>query len=769
MPTEKHILGIRHHGPGSAKHVAAYLEAVKPEIILVEGPPDADHMLQWVAHEELEPPVALLVFNPDDPKLSVFYPFAVFSPEWQAILYARRNNITVRFMDLPVAHSFALKKEQWERANENTDQDAPQAIDESGNDTAEDAPPEIPIEEMPRSFRRDPIAYLAEAAGYDDGEKWWEQTFENRVSDEAVFEAVAEAMTELRQTIGQPYERHEAMREAWMRKTIRQAEREMFQSIAVICGAWHVPALQTMPPQKEDNELLKGLPKIKTDCTWIPWTYSRLSYDSGYGAGILSPGWYHHLWDHHTDDGTRWIAKVAQLFREKQMDTSVAHVIEAVRLAGTLAAIRNRSKVSLDELNEATLSVLCMGDSILLQLINRELIVSNRIGSVPQEIPKPPLLLDIEKQQKKLRLSPTADSKEYQLDLRKDTDLERSILLHRMLLLGIEWGHELHARGKGTFKENWRLQWEPGFSVDIIEKGSWGNTLLEAVTQFVIHTAAGSGSLSDVSEMLVKALPADLPEAVNALTACINNLAAGSVEVEQLMKAVPGLVHVSRYGNVRKTDSEIVAAMARGMITRITVGLPVSCTNIDADAAESLGELIRKMNEAIQLMDEEASTNEWQLALQIIATNTNTVPVIAGYATRLVYDCRLLTGEALVEQFSFAMSPIQAPATAAAWLEGFLKGSGTILLLDNDLWLIIDNWLVSLNEETFKNVLPLLRRTFANFSSAERRKLGEKAKTGTNGRENTKNAANEPEFDHSRALGAIPAVLQLFNLKLPVA
>ena len=40
------ILGIRHHGPGSAKNVKAFLEDLQPDIVLVEGPPEADGILE---------------------------------------------------------------------------------------------------------------------------------------------------------------------------------------------------------------------------------------------------------------------------------------------------------------------------------------------------------------------------------------------------------------------------------------------------------------------------------------------------------------------------------------------------------------------------------------------------------------------------------------------------------------------------------------------------------------------------------------------------
>ena len=109
-----HILGIRHHGPGSARNVKAFLESVKPDIVLVEGPPEADGILEWATHKELKPPVAILCYQPDNPQHSAFYPFAEFSPEWQAILYAKQNSIHVRFMDLPSANQFAIEEDsRW--------------------------------------------------------------------------------------------------------------------------------------------------------------------------------------------------------------------------------------------------------------------------------------------------------------------------------------------------------------------------------------------------------------------------------------------------------------------------------------------------------------------------------------------------------------------------------------------------------------------------------------------------------------------------------
>src|SRR3982751_5681962 len=98
------LYGTRHHGPGSARAVVQELERQPPEMLLIEGPPEADGLVRWVADAGLEPPVALLGYAADDPRRAAFWPFAVFSPEWQAIRWAVEHDVPVRFFDLPFAY-----------------------------------------------------------------------------------------------------------------------------------------------------------------------------------------------------------------------------------------------------------------------------------------------------------------------------------------------------------------------------------------------------------------------------------------------------------------------------------------------------------------------------------------------------------------------------------------------------------------------------------------------------------------------------------------
>ena len=253
------VYGIRHHGPGSAASLRNALEASPPDVLLIEGPPDADGLISFVTHAVMAPPVALLVYNPANLRQASFFPFAEFSPEWVAMKFALERGIPVRFMDLPMSQVFALRTSDV-------------------RETAEQ--------------RDDPFTEIAALAGYADPERWWESAFERHTrSSGETFDAVLELMRALRGSKTTPETRETELREAWMRQQIRAAQKATSGTVAVVCGAWHAPVLADTPNIKAttDAALLKGLKKVKTQATWTPWTFERLARQSGYGAGVLAP------------------------------------------------------------------------------------------------------------------------------------------------------------------------------------------------------------------------------------------------------------------------------------------------------------------------------------------------------------------------------------------------------------------------------------------------------------------------------------------------
>ena len=752
-----HYFGIRHHGPGCARSLLRAFEALRPDCVLIEGPPEADELVRAVVADGMQPPVALLSHCPDDTRLAVYHPFAEFSPEWQALRWAVLAGVPARFIDLPLVHGLAL--DQAER-------DAPPPEAEGVDDN------EAPLGDGPHVETGDPLDWFARASGHADGEAWWNHMVEERGDGEELFAAIHEAMTTLRAEVGDrpttaTEARREALREAHMRQSIRAAQKEGFERIAVVCGAWHLGGLVAEHTVKVDTALLKGLPKVKVQTTWVPWTYRHLSRASGYGAGIASPGWYEHLWKSHGSPQPRaigWLARVARLMRERELDCSSAHLIEASRLAEALAALRERPAPGLEELHEATRTVLTLGDDTVLHFIHDALVVGDRFGSVPPDVPVVPLQRDLEQAQKSLRLKPEALQKTLDLDLRNANDLARSHLLHRLNLIGVGWGSlaKVGRSARGTFHEIWSLQWQPEFVLRLIEASVWGRTVEEAATARAIDRSAQSPDLVALSALVDSVLLADLDHAVAAVTQALENRAAVTGDAQQLLAALPPLANVFRYGNVRQTDASMVGHVLDGLIVRAAISLPLAASSLDDAAAETLRDKLLGAHAAVALRDGEEQTQAWQRSLAQLAASSGAHELLQGVAVRLLLDTGAWAHEQAAQALSLHLSSGADPGKAAAWLDGFLNRNAVVLLHDPQVWRLVDAWLASLSDEHFLRVLPLVRRSFSAFGPGERRDLGQRARQGA---PDTSATVVAHRWDETRAVMPLPVLRRILGLE----
>ncbi len=713
------VFGIRHHGPGSARRLLHALEAMQPDVLLVEAPADAEALMAHMSLPDLIPPVAMLLYDKNDLSRASYYPFAEFSPEWQSIKFALDKNIPIKFMDLPQGMIFA------KRAKE---KDQPLMQNSKNN----------PKQPLP-AYVTDPLTYLAKTAGYSDSERWWEATFEEQFEDTEIFPALLELMTGLREASQDHTAPNTLLREAFMRKTIRTAIKNGAEQIAVVCGAWHAPPLHELDKYKaaDDNRLLKGLKKIKIVGTWIPWTYSRLATQRGYGAGVTSPGWYQLLFRAPDEAVLRWMSKLARLFRAEDMDGSPAHAIEAVNLAETLAAVSGQSIVGISELRAAAIAIFCNGDEAQLALVEDKIIIGEKMGRVPASIPKVPLQVDLEKTIRSVRFGKiwmVMSSQEKILDLRKPTQLKASHLLHRMLMLDIPWGQLTKitkGSNAGAFNETWKLEWQPEFLLKIIEAGMWGNTVSVAAANKVRHEMGQLLVLSELTKLIESVFNADLPEVVTELIEKISNISVNIYDVAQLMDALTPLVNAARYGSTRGLDTDDLNLLIEQFVPRITIALPGECINLDDAATALMFKRINATNRNLFIVNDPALINLWLTALLTIQQNDQTAPLLQGATTRILLDKEVLDIETVSNWLHYTLSSGQSRENAAAALEGFCYGSGLLLIHNPRLWQIIDDWVDAIPMDTFMELLPLLRRTFAVFGEPERRKMMELAKGGT--------------------------------------
>jgi hypothetical protein len=297
----------------------------------------------------------------------------------------------------------------------------------------------------------------------------------------------------------------------------------------------------------------------------------------------------------------------------------------------------------------------------------------------------------------------------------------------------------------------------------LIEANVWGNTIYAAATNKARKIAAETGKLAELTGIIERALLADLPDAIDFLMTQLEAKTAVSSDIPSMMDALAPLADVLRYGNVRKTDADTVSKVVDGLVARICIGLPNASHALDDEAAAQMFERIIKVDNAVSLLQNEEYNIEWLAVLRRLAEVDKLNGLVKGRAVRLLFDKKQFSSEETARRIGLALSGAVEPESAAAWLEGFLRDSGLILLHNENLLKILDDWVKTLKEEVFMQILPLLRRTFSTFHAPERRRIGSKIRSGISVEAARAAQTEFEEIDTKRAGLVLPLVAQLLG------
>jgi hypothetical protein len=205
----------------------------------------------------------------------------------------------------------------------------------------------------------------------------------------------------------------------------------------------------------------------------------------------------------------------------------------------------------------------------------------------------------------------------------------------------------------------------------------------------------------------------------------------------------------------------MVGHVVSGLVARICVGLISACAALNDDAAAEMQTRVNATHSALATLADETLRNSWSATLRHLADDDALHGSITGRATRLLLDDGMLGADDVSTRLSRHLSRANPPTQTAAWIEGFLAGSGLVLLHQAQLWSLLDGWLCSLAADHFTEVLPLLRRTFSTFALPERRQMGELAKRGISPPQVM--ATGEEDIDEERANRLLPTFALLLG------
>jgi hypothetical protein len=170
---------------------------------------------------------------------------------------------------------------------------------------------------------------------------------------------------------------------------------------------------------------------------------------------------------------------------------------------------------------------------------------------------------------------------------------------------------------------------------------------------------------------------------------------------------------------------------------------------------------MRAYDEALHLFNDETLIAYWRQQLARMVEDGQVAAQVAGLSLRRLHDSRVWDIEKVSSAFSLHIRG-QTPPRGGAFLENFLMSGSEVLLQDQPLLQLLDEWICSLTDNDFIESLPLLRRSFSGFDAVARRRLMERVARGA--RETTH--AGQTLVSSSKAFErALPLLYQILGIE----
>lgn len=700
------LFPVRHHSPRTTAVLGAFLARHRPEKILVEGPSDTDHLIEVLTDAGTEPPVAILAYRTDGKVASALWPFASYSPEYAALVWAKKNHAKAAFIDIPASRGLIAPRTRR-------------------------GPPAI-----------DPSDEAALKSGFRSFEEFWEASFEAPSYDPDSFRAAILAYAELiRDHHGRSIDK---IRDAFMvERILAAAEETAPEKIAVIAGAAHIAAFVA---GDVDLSIADDLPApIPTASTVIPYSFPRLAEQLGYGAGNRAPQYYQRAHDAGCSFRRATLEVLVEFtehLRLRGFSASLADTIEAYRLAVALSDHRGKNEPGLDELREATIAVLCRGESKYVDEFLWPSVVGRRVGKVAAMVGQNSLQDEFWREIKFRKLPELDEPESFVLHLSNPVEVGSSIFLHRLRIAEIPYanfaGRERYIRGQSEeelenagghaalarAREAWEAQWTPATDVALVEKIVLGESLAAVTERVLTEKLDAAGTTGEAAFILLEAVVASAPRAITVALARCDALSSADDELPSLARAAHALSHLTTYGTSRAHgelgDASIAPLLFRAF-DRAVLRVEASCT-VDQQGVAPVKEALRTLHE-VATTQPRVDGEAWFARARILVEDWSINPETSGLAAGLLHLAHRLAEGEIEEIVARRLSAISEPEKSAGFLAGLLEVNALILVKNRPIVRALDEYLANIPKDRFTDVLPILRRGMAGIGPTERKYL----------------------------------------------
>lgn len=738
------LVPIRHHSPACAYHLNKLIDSEKPDIILIEGPSNANELISIMQSEDTKPPFALY-YSYNDKKgiitnkkeqYKCYYPFIEYSPEYIAIKKAKEYGVPVSFIDLSYADIARCKYDKkTELQNDKSD---------NYNDdyllTANDY-----------------IIRLCEKAGLRSFDEFWEKYYEvNGLQKESKewFDDLYKYCNIAREhTSDESYKLDGTFnREICMAYNILDvAINNKDKKILVVTGGIHTIALKNRIndidiTKKEYAKLLKS--KISLDnqeVYLIPYTIESLASINGYASGMPYPGFYRDIWkainttdvelpNSYNDTALTYLVTVGKNIRKEEGNLSTNDEIAAYMMASGLAALRSKVAIGAYEIYDAVLSSYVKGEVNISTSKPLDILVNNLtgtgIGKVGQDAGVPPIIEDFNNICKKYKIGTTSTiSKELTLSFyAKDRHKEISRFLHRLSYLQIPFatmkkGPNLQLKkDKNLIREIWSYKWSENVYATLIDKSVYGQTIEDAAGVYVENELKKQLNAKETAVIYTHVFEMGLEKYANIVASRLKEVILSDNDFFSLADALSYfemLLKMSPLYSFNVDIEDIIKVTVRKVISILHL-----YTGVKDEDLSSVMNIIKTIYQFTKTSDKDgnmlASFDDFVSVLNMMKEDPNINAGINGCIYGILYSIGINDTSSIKNiAFGYLNGTKEQLAKTASFFRGLFFIARDIIFMDNEFINIIDEFVKNTNPEQFMKLLPEIRMAFAYFTPIE--------------------------------------------------
>lgn len=742
-PGRVHWFGVKHFSPACAFHVRRLIRDVHPVGVLVEGPDDATELIQYIVHPDTRPPLTILssyidrknIFGQNGvlsasanlpARFRGWWPMTRFCPEYAALKAGQEVGASLAFIDCPLTGTIPFRQVRTgEKSSVIND-----------HHLAENA-----------YFRE--LGHRQKRRNFDE---FWNANFEVGATkiDTRRFQRAVLTFAMCARKMGD-VEALEAdgtlMRERHMRFCLNRFLKENPEGdVVVVTGAFHTVALPNTKPKKAKAKRDRNAETLLTP-------HSHRALDRLYPMGRI-PNYADAVWAQLEHDSaspfdTAALGLLIEVMREARRrgeGLSTADAVGAYRVARNLAVLRRNAEITVNDLQDAIHMAYVKGDrtlrSIDVTAATRSVLVGGGVGQVTAEAGQVALMRDYYAQCKAHRLDTTGEQKTVRLDLQKQEKHRlKSAFLHRSSFLEIpmfvhldsknSWrARQTHYRGPDLatgenmhlITETWGVRWTEEVDATLLDLADLGAGVGAVCTTRLVHQLeACRGNAADTTRLMLQATQMALTDLFDEILDSVEDAIAVDSSFDHLAQALSDFVVLHSYRDAAATTGhERLGTTILGLYNRTTMLIPALAYTDDDRAKSTLDQLQSVVRialgfEAIHL-DREILVER----VEELVADADGRALLRGAGYGILFSFGAVREQQVAAELEgYLRGAPHRVGQGGAFLEGLFCTCKSIFMGSPRLLRAVNAVLGDLDWDTFKLILPDLRRAFTQFIPAE--------------------------------------------------